>query len=158
MSFRFVRGTSVSLFVAGALLLSACGGSDSDSGDATTDTAGQTTDTAVVDEAAAIAAFCEAAADEGINASNLADDAQVEEVAAQMKTRADALNELAGTAPADIVADVKVIADAATSMAEALESDPTLANFNEVVEQLATAEIESASLKIDEFVANNCEG
>jgi hypothetical protein len=75
-----------------------------------------------------------------------------------MTARAEALNELAATAPSEVAADVTAVADAATAMAESLASDPTLANFNEVVQQYATPELESASQKIDDFVATNCEG
>ncbi len=158
LSYR-LRGTAVSIALVGTLVLGACGGSDGDSsGDTTADTTAVATDTSVVDEAAVLEAFCKAASDEGINATNLEDDAQIEEVAAQMKTRADALNALAETTPAEISADVAAVAEAATAMADSLESDPTLDNFNEVVTQFATAEIESASQKIDDFVAKNCEG
>jgi hypothetical protein len=159
MFFHRLRGTLVSVALAGTLVLGACGGSDGDSSsDTTADTAGQTTDSTPVDEAARLEAFCSSASDEGINASNLEDDAQVEEVAAQMTARAEALNELAATAPSEVAADVTAVADAATAMAESLASDPTLANFNEVVQQYATPELESASQKIDDFVATNCEG
>lgn len=154
-----LKGTVVSACVVGALVLGACGGSDdASSEDTTVDTTAQTTDTTPVDETALLEKFCASATDEGINASNLEDDAQVEEVAAQMTTRAAALNDLAATAPSDIAADVAAVAEAATAMAESLESDPTLANFNEVVQKYATAELETASQKIDDFVATNCEG
>lgn len=153
------KGSVVSAAVVATFVLGACGGSDGESSDATTaDTTAVSPDTSPVDDAAVLAAFCKAATDEGINATNLEDDAQVEEVAAQMKTRAEALNGLAETSPADIAADVATVAEAATAMADSLESDPTLENFNQVVTQLATAEIESASQKIDDFVAKNCEG
>lgn len=145
--------------IVGALTIVSCGGSDSDSSnDTTADTAAVVTEDSVVDEAAVLAAFCDAAADEGINATDLGDDAQVEEVAAEMKDRADALAKLAATAPAEISEATASIADVATAMADSLQSDPTLENFNQVVEQLATDEIESASQKIDDFVATNCEG
>lgn len=159
MFFVRLRGTAVSVALVGTLVLGACGGSDGDSSDATTgDTTAVATDTTVVDEAAVLEAFCKAASDEGINATNLEDDAQIEEVADQMKTRADALNALAENTPTEIAADVAAVAEAATAMADSLANDPTLENFNEVVTQFATADIESASQKIDDFVAKNCEG
>jgi hypothetical protein len=159
VSVRRSRGIFFTLCFVGAVALGACGGSDSESSDASTsDTVEETTDTTPVDETALLEKFCASATDEGINASNLEDDAQVEEVAAQMTTRAAALNDLAATAPSDIAANVTAVAEAATAMAESLESDPTLANFNEVVQKYATAELEAASQKIDDFVATNCEG
>lgn len=153
------RGTFVSVAVVAALTIVSCGGSDSDStSDTTADTVEQTADTVAEDPAVKLAAFCKAAADEGINATDLAEDAQVEEVAAQMKDRADALTKLAATAPDEVSEATAAIAQAATSMADSLASDPTLENFNQVVEQLATDEIETASKTIDDFVAKNCEG
>ncbi|MEY2968766.1 MAG: hypothetical protein RIQ64_1393 [Actinomycetota bacterium] len=153
------RGIFCALVFVGAVALGACGGSDSESGDTTTaDTVEETADTVAEDPAVKLAAFCKAAADEGINATDLADDAQVEEVAAEMKDRADALMELAATAPDEVSEASAAIAQAATSMADSLASDPTLENFNQVVEQLATDEIETASKTIDDFVAKNCEG
>lgn len=159
MFFNRSRMTTVSVCIVGLSLLGACGGSDSESSDSTTqDTTASATDTTVVDETALLASFCEAATDESINSSELDDNAQIEEVAAQMKTRAEALTKLAATSPADISADVTAVAEAATAMSDSLESDPTLENFNEVVTQFATAEVETASQKIDDFVAKNCEG
>lgn len=159
MFFNRSRMTTVSVCIVGLSLLGACGGSDSESSDSTTqDTTASATDTTVVDETALLAAFCKAATDESINSSELDDNAQIEEVAAQMKTRAEALTKLAATSPADISADVTAVAEAATAMSDSLESDPTLENFNEVVTQFATAEVETASQKIDDFVAKNCEG
>lgn len=159
VSVRRARGIFFTLCLAGVVALGACGGSDSESSDTTTaDTVEQTTDTVAEDPAVKLAAFCDAAADEGINATDLADDAQVEEVAAQMKDRADALTKLAATAPDEVSDATAAIAQAATSMADSLASDPTLENFNQVVEQLGTDEIETASKTIDDFVAKNCEG
>ncbi|MEY2628159.1 MAG: hypothetical protein RJB08_1918 [Actinomycetota bacterium] len=157
MSMRLVRGTLVPIFGVAVLALASCGGSKDSTESSTNDTA-VTQDSAPVDEAALLASFCKAATDESINATNLADDAQVEEVAKQMSARAEALSSLAADAPSAVKNDVGAIADAASAMAESLTADPTLANFNEVVQKFTTPDLETASKNVDDFVAKNCEG
>mgnify|MGYP006291206599 FL=1 len=157
MSMRSVRGTFVSVVAIAGLALASCGGSK-DSTDTTTSDTAVEQDTAPVDSAAQITAFCKAATDESINASNLSDNAQVEEVAKQMSTRADALTSLVDKAPSAVKADVSAIASVATEVADSLTADPTLANFNDVVAKFNTPDIETASKNIDDFVAKNCEG
>ena len=157
MSMRSVRGTFVSAVAIAGVVLASCGGSKDSTATTTSDTA-VTQDSAPVDETAQIAAFCAAATDESINAKNLADNAQVEEVAKQMSSRADALNALVAKAPGAVKADVTAISGAATEIADSLTADPTLANFNEVVAKFNTPEIEAASKNIDDFVAKNCKG
>lgn len=157
MSMRSVKGTVVSIVVIAGFALASCGGSKDSTETTTADTAVEQ-DAAPVDEAAQVAAFCKAATDESINASNLSDNAQVEEVAKQMSTRADALNALVDKAPSAVKADVSAIASVATEVADSLTADPTLANFNDVVAKFNTPDIETASKNIDDFVAKNCEG
>lgn len=157
MSMRSFRGTFVSVVAIAGLALASCGGSKDATETSTSDTA-VTQDSAPVDEAAQTAAFCKAATDESINAKNLADDAQVEEVAKQMSARAEALTALSTKAPSAVRADVTAIAGAATEVADSLTADPTLANFKDVVAKFTTPEIETASKNVDDFVAKNCEG
>jgi hypothetical protein len=157
MSMRTLRGACVSIVAVTGLALASCGGSN-DSSESQENNTAPTQDTGPLNEASVVTAFCKAATDESINATNLADSAQVEEVAQQMSTRADALTALASKAPSAVKSDVGLIARVATEVADSLTADPTLANFNDVVEKFNTPEIESASKNIDDFVAKNCEG
>lgn len=158
MSMRLVKGTIVPVFAIASLVLVSCGGSKSSSTEATTGDGAASETTTPVDEAALLANFCKAAKDDSINAKNLADDAQVEEVAKQMSVRASALVDLVNSSPSAVRDDVSTIADAATAMAESLTADPTLANFNQTIEKFASADLEAASKNVDAFITKNCEG
>lgn len=158
MSMRRLEKFFVCAVSVGALALSSCGGSKSDSTDSSTADNAVTQDSSPVDEAALLANFCKAAKDDSINAKNLSDDAQVEEVAKQMSTRAAALTDLVDNSPSAVRGDVAKISEAASGMAESLTADPTLANFNETVQKFATPDLESASKNVDAFITKNCEG
>lgn len=157
MSMRLVRGTLVPTIIVAAVALAACGSKSDSSESSTVDTAA-TEQTTPVDETALLANFCKAAKDDSINAKNLADNAQVEEVAKQMSTRAAALADLVDNSPTAVRSDVSTISEAASAMAESLTADPTLANFNETVQKFATPDLEAASKNVDAFITKNCEG
>lgn len=152
---RFHKGTCLPFLICGTLILASCGGSDTGSQDSTSV---GSVDVVAVDESAIIESFCKDAVDESINAATLSDDAQVDEVAKQLTTRAEVLARLAEGAPASVRADVELMSDAATSMAESLTADPTLGDFKTALEKYSTTELDKASKNIDAFIATNCEG
>ena len=152
---RFHRGACLPFIFCGALALAACGGPDAESEDSTPVGSDEVEE---VDESAIIGSFCKDAVDEAINAGQLSDDAQVSEVAKQLTSRAEALASLAAGAPASIRADVELMSDVASSMAESLTADPTLVDFKTALEKYSTTELDEASKNIDAFIATNCEG
>jgi hypothetical protein len=52
--------------------------------------------------------------------------------------------------------DVELLAKAAADMAAALAEDPTLENFEAVVESFATEEVNTASTNVEAFLSENC--
>ena len=163
MSFRRVKGTLVSAFMVGALVLTACGGSDSETTDASTgDTSSVTQDSAASSDAsgdnadpeARLAAFCSAAEEQA--GSNLAETDDATAIADKLGQNADTLAKLAASAPADVKDAVEATATAAREMADAVAADPSLDNINEVVTKYATPEFEASSKKVEEFIKANC--
>ena len=141
--------------------LAACG--DSDSNDtSSTDTAAasdemnQTVDTASGDPAANLAAFCKSALDNQSGADIAADDDPAA-IAEKLSANASALAEMASVAPDEVKADADAVANAASSMAEAIVADPTLDKFNSLIEKFATSEANTASANVQTWVKDNCE-
>jgi hypothetical protein len=153
VSVRTKKRTFVVLAMASALALSACGGSDSESSDTSV-----SADSVAKDDTAPggdLEAFCADATD-AENAANIPDNADAAAVAEQMNVQAQRLSELASTAPADVKGDVELLAKAAADMAAALAEDPTLENFDAVVESFATEEVNTASTNVEAFLSENC--
>lgn len=148
------KRASVLVVASGALLLGACGGSDSES----SDTSVATEDSVAAEETPAVddvEAFCAAAADAEAMA-DIADDADAAAIAEAMATQATRLGELASIAPAALKGDVDTLAKAADDMAKALAADPALENFDAVVESYATEEINTASTNVEAYLSENC--
>ena len=147
------KRTLVVLAAAGALILSACGGSDDEASDTTV----ATQDSVVEDgnTTVDVAEFCASATD-AENAADLPDNADAAAVAEQMNVQAGRLTDLAATAPADVKGDIELLAKAATDMASALAEDPTLENFDAVVESFATEEVNTASSNVEAYLSENC--
>lgn len=139
---------------AGALALSACGGSDGDSSD-TSVAAGDSVPADNAGDGGDLAAFCASATD-AESAANLPDNADAAAVAEQMNVQAGRLSDLAATAPAEVKGDIELLAKAATDMAGALAEDPKLENFDAVVESFATEEVNNASTNVETFLSENC--
>ena len=156
-----VRRSATGHLVSGALVvglsfLAACGGSSSSSsgtdvdGDVTVDS------TIAGDDTAGIAEFCESS---NSNDSDLPQIEATDDAAAiteKITALAAALSNTAAIAPAAVKAESQTLADAATAMAEALTSDPTLKSFDAVVEKFATPEIDAATVAIEKFVNEKC--
>lgn len=153
MSVHAKKRTFVVLALTGALALSACGGSDNEA----SDTSVATEDSVAAETAGEpdLAKFCESATDAD-NAADLPDNADAAAVAEQMSTQAGRLSDLAAMAPADVKGDIELLAKAATDMAGALADDPTLENFDAVVESFATEEVNNASTNVETFLSENC--
>jgi hypothetical protein len=143
----------VVLAAASALALAACGGSDGESSDTSVsaDSVAQE-DTA---EGGDLEAFCADATD-AENAADLPDNADAAAVAEQMNVQAQRLSELASSAPADVKGDIELLAKAAADMSAGLAADPTLENFDAVVESFATEEVNTASTNVEAFLSENC--
>lgn len=164
MSVRVVRGTFVSACLVGALLFASCGGSDSESSDASTadttavsgDNGTATDDTVAQDSAESLAAFCKSALDNQGGADIGADDDPAA-IAAKLSANAESLSEMAGLAPAELKADAESVANAAKGMADAIASDPSLEKFNSLIEEFATSDANAASEKVQTWVNENCE-
>ena len=144
---------------AGVLFLAACGGSDSSSSspDTVVESSDATTDSVVVgDDTAAVTAFCESASsnDSDLPQIEASDDAAA--ITEKITALAAALTDTASQAPADVKAEAQTVADAATAMAEALTSDPTLESFDSVVTKFATPEVDAATAAIEKFVNEKC--
>lgn len=161
MAVRRVKGMLVSVCAVGALVFSACGGSDSESSDMSTADTEQTSQDSAVDAAPAdspesIAAFCKAALDNQGGADIAADDDPAA-IAEKLSANADALDEMAALAPGDVKADATAVATAARGMADAIAGDPTLEKFNTLIEEFATSEANTASDSVQTWVKDNCE-
>lgn len=163
MRVRRARGIFFTLCFVGVVALAACGGSDSESSDASTsDTAEQTTDSAstsdsaaaVADPEAQLAAFCSAAEEQA--GSNLAETDDASAIADKLGQNADTLAKLAASAPDDVKESVEATATAAREMADAIAADSSLDNINEVVSKYATPEFEASSKNVEEFIKANC--
>ena len=143
---------------AGVLFLAACGGSDSSSSSSDTVVDGDATVDSVVasDDTAAVTAFCESASsnDSDLPQIEASDDAAA--ITEKITALAAALTDTASQAPADVKAEAQTVADAATAMAEALTSDPTLESFDSVVTKFATPEVDAATAAIEKFVNEKC--
>jgi len=144
--------------VTGVLFLGACGGSDPSSSSDTSVDAGETSvgETSKDDDTAAIAAFCVAT-----NASNeLLPQIEETDNAAAVTTKVGALaaslTATAEKAPSTIKKDADTIAAAATAMADAMKSDPSLESFDAVVSKYATAEVDAATAAVNKFVTEKC--
>ena len=149
---HLVRGA----LVVGSLFLAACGGSSSSSSDTGVDGDATTDSTIAGDDTAGIAKFCESA---NSNDSDLPQIEATDDAAAiteKITALAAALSNTAANAPAAVKAESQTLADAATAMAEALTSDPTLQSFDAVVEKFATPEIDAATVAIEKFVNEKC--
>ena len=150
------KRTFVVLVAAGALALSACGGSDDESSDTTVATQDSVADdTAGGDQQGDLAKFCEAANDAD-SAADLPDSADAAAVAEEMGVQAQRLTDLVDVAPAEVKGDIELLAKAATDMSAALADDPTLENFDAVVGSFATEEVNDASTNIETFLSENC--
>ena len=151
---RLVKG----VLFAGVLFLAACGGSDSSSSSDTVVESGDATTDSVVagDDTAAVTAFCESASsnDSDLPQIEATDDAAA--ITEKITALAAALTDTASKAPADVKAEAQTVADAATAMAEALTSDPTLESFDSVVTKFATPEVDAATAAIEKFVNEKC--
>ena len=162
MAVRWMRGSLVSVCAVGALLFSACGGSDSESSDtATVDTEQATQDSAAdasvpSDSPESIAAFCKAALDNQ-GGADIAPEDDPAAIAEKLSANADALEEMAGLAPSDVKADADAVAGAARGMADAIAGDPTLEQFNALIEEFATSDANTASDNVQTWVKDNCE-
>lgn len=163
MSFRRMKGMVVPAFMVGALMLAACGGSDSDSTDTpSADTSAVTQDSAASSDAsgdnadpeAQLAAFCTAAEEQG--GSNLAETDDATAIADKLGQNADTLAKLAASAPDEVKEAVEATASVAREMADAVAADPSLDNISEVVTKYATPEFEATSKKVEEFIKANC--
>ena len=143
---------------AGVLFLAACGGSDSSSSsDTVVESNDATVDSVVAsDDTAAVTAFCESASsnDSDLPQIEASDDAAA--ITEKITALAAALTDTASQAPADVKAEAQTVADAATAMAEALTSDPTLESFDSVVTKFATPEVDAATAAIEKFVNEKC--
>lgn len=148
---RLVKGA----LVAGILFLAACGGSDSSSSD-TVAGGDASSDSPTADDAAAVAAFCEAenANDSALPQIEATDDAAA--ITKKINALAVALADTAAKAPTAVKADAQKVADAATEMAAALTSDPTLESFDAVVTKFATPDVDAATAAIEKFVNEKC--
>jgi len=155
----------LSLCLASLVALGACGGSDSESSDAsssdtieaTSDTAEATTDTAATeDPAVALAAFCKSALDNQ-GGADIAPDDDPAAIAEKLSANATSLEEMAALAPGDVKADADAVATAAREMADAIAGDPTLDKFNSLIEQFATSDANTASATVQTWVKDNCE-
>jgi hypothetical protein len=160
---RRARGIFFTLCFVGVVALAACGGSDSESSDASTsDTAEQTTDTAATGDAVAedpavkVAAFCKSALDNQ-GGADIAPDDDPAAIAEKLSANAAALAEMASVAPDEVKVDADAVAAAASSMAEAIAGDPTLDKFNSLIEEFATSEANTASANVQTWVKDNCE-
>lgn len=151
------------LCVAGALVVAGCGDSDSTSSDTLTADTAQTTEDpssagepSASDTPASIAAFCQAALDNQGGADIAADDDPAA-IAEKLSANASALEEMAGSAPADVKADTDVVASAARDMADAIAGDPSLEKFNALIEEFANSDANTASENVQTWVKDNCE-
>lgn len=165
MSGRRVRGALVAMCAAGALMFTACGGSDSESSDVSTaDTAVDTAqgpedsvaDSSSADSPESLAAFCKAALDNQ-GGADIGSEDDPAKIAEKLSANADALQAMAALAPSEVKSDVDAVASAARGMADAIAGDPTLEKFNGLIEQFATSEANTASDKVQTWVKNNCE-
>ena len=156
-----VRRSATGHLVSGALVvgltfLAACGGSSSSSSGTDVDGDVEVVSTIAGDDTAGIAEFCESA---NANDSDLPQIEATDDAAAittKITALAAALSSTAAIAPAAVKAESQTLADAATAMAEALTSDPTLKSFDAVVEKFATPEIDAATVAIEKFVNEKC--
>ena len=163
MAVRLMRGSFVSVCAVGALLFSACGGSDSESSDmSSVDTEQSTQDSAATNDSTpsdspeSLAAFCKSALDNQ-GGADIAPDDDPAAIAEKLSANADALEEMAGLAPSDVKSNAEAVAAAARGMAEAIAEDPTLDKFNSVIEEFATSEANTASENVQTWVKDNCE-
>ena len=149
---HLVRGA----LVVGSLFLAACGGSDASTSDTSVDSDATVDSTIAVDNTAGIAEFCESS---NSNDSDLPQIEATDDAAAiteKITVLAKSLSDTAAKAPDAVKAESQTLADAATAMAEALTSDPTLESFDAVVEKFATPEIDAATVAIEKFVNEKC--
>ena len=149
---HFFRGA----LVAGLLFLAACGGSDASTSDNDVDGDVTVDSTIAGDDTAGIAEFCESS---NSNDSDLPQIEATDDAAAiteKITVLAKSLSDTAAKAPDAVKAESQTLANAATAMAEALISDPTLESFDAVVEKFATPEIDAASVAIEKFVNEKC--
>ena len=149
---HLVRGA----LVAGSLFLAACGGSNSSSSDTGVDGDVTIDSTIAGDDTAGIAEFCESS---NSNDSDLPQIEATDDAAAiteKITALAASLRDTAAKAPDAVKAESQKLADAATAMAEALTSDPTLQTFDAVVEKFATPDIDAATVAIEKFVNEKC--
>lgn len=161
MAVRLVRGSLVSVCAVGALMFSACGGSDSTTSDTATanseaapqDSAGAS---GAADTAESRAAFCKAALDNQ-GGADISPDDDPAAIADKLSSNADALKKMAALAPSDVKADADAVATAARGMADAIAGDPTLDKFNALIEQFATSDANTASDNVQTWVKSNCE-
>ena len=161
MAVRRVKRMLVSVCAVGALVFSACGGSDSESSDASTADTEQTSQDSVAESAPedspeSLASFCKAALDNQGGADIAADDDPAA-IAEKLSANADAVDAMAALAPSDVKADATAVATAARSMADAIAGDPTLEKFNNLIEEFATSEANTASDNVQTWVKDNCE-
>ena len=148
--------------IAGVLSLAACGGSKSDSGDATGSSNTDATmnsesagDSAVAaDPAAKLKLFCADAQQQA--GTNLAETDDANAIAQKLADNAATLAKLAVNAPDDVKDSVTGIATAAKEMADAVAADPSLANINDVVQKYSTPDFDASSKKVEEFIKTNC--
>ena len=148
--------------VAGMMALVACGGSKSDTGEATGSTNTDATmnsqsandTTTPTDPAARLELFCADAQKQA--GTNLAEADDATAIAKKLADNAATLAKLAVNSPDEVKDSVTGIATAAKEMADAVAADPSLANINDVVQKYSTPEFEASSKKIEEFIKTNC--
>ena len=134
----------------------ACGGSKSDSNDASTKDSQVVTEDSASASTSDLATFCKQALDNA-GGADIADDDDPTKIAEKLSTNADTLADIASKAPDAVKADALAVAEGARKMADAITADPTLDKFNTLIAEFATSDANTASERVQTWVKDNCE-